>query len=655
MKLTITLPLVVSALLLSSAALLAQHSKVPMPSDLTQSDNEPSAQCSGELYAPLVGEVVPGEKINPWMRTVKTERIHDQTTPLDSAQSAYLDMLKQKDLSNPASLGDGPTTETDELGPANPVVVSGFTASALSGGVPPDNTMAISNGGYIVSAINSRIAIYNTSGTELATATLYSFFKGANNNVVNDFYDPVVIYDSGSDRFVFVCLVGRHSSNARVLVAFSKTNNPTQAWYQYYLTGNPLNNNCWTDYPRVGVSNNEVYVTGNLYNNSNQFNQPVIYQITKSGGYNGNSNLQWQYWYNIPGGAQTIIPLSWGGQGNYGPGCYLVSHSNNSTSKTLLFSLTNDLTSSNEQLVKYEVTTPIFQQGNKAYQKNTAERLDSGDPRIQSGYYMDGFAHYVFAARYNSTAWTGIHYHRINVSSKALTTRQIGASGWDFAWPSVAWSGKSTGDKSSMINFLYSSSSVFPSAAVVEIDNLNEPSTNSIYYTNATGFVNLNNESYSRWGDYTNIARKKNTTSAPRLWVVGCHGNLNPQFYAARIAQIRPGGSNFGDEGDDRQEESLPETTFSSLAASPEVACFPNPSSTGTPFNLDFSLSERTFVRVDILTMDGRVVFTLLEDAVKAGNTRITLERQALEPGIYAVQVTANGEILKTVKLVVTH
>jgi hypothetical protein len=49
------------------------------------------------------------------------------------------------------------------------------------------------------------------------------------------------------------------------------------------------------------------------------------------------------------------------------------------------------------------------------------------------------------------------------------------------------------------------------------------------------------------------------------------------------------------------------------------------------------------------------VVFTLLEDAVKAGNTRITLERQALEPGIYAVQVTANGEILKTVKLVVTH
>ncbi len=649
MKSTTTFLFAFTLLLLSAPELLAQHAKAPVP-DQDLMESSPAATSSGTQYAPLAGVIVPGENPSPWMRLIETKSIHDQTNPLNSNEVAGLDLLKQLDLTNPESAGLGPQANVEEFSGANPVVVSGFNATALNGGIPPDNTIAISNGGYILSAMNSRVAVYNTSGTQLLSASLYDFFKGSNYGVSNHFFDPVVIYDSGSDRFVLVCLVGNHPTTSKVLVAFSKTNNPAQAWNIYYLTGNPLNNNCWLDYPRVGVSNNEVYVTGNLYNVNNQYNQALIYQITKSGGYNGNTSLQWQYWYNITGSPQTIMPLSWGGQGNYGPGCYLVAHATNSSSKTLLFSLTKDLTASDEKLVKYDIPTPTFQQGYHAYQKNTSERLDSGDPRIQSGFYQDGIAHYVFAARYNSTAWTGVHYHRINVSSKALTTRQIGASNWDFAWPSVAWSGTSTNNKSAMISFLYSSTTVFPSAAVVEVDNSNIVSPNSIIFGAGTNMVNLDNKTWSRWGDYSGIARKKNTTTAPRLWTAACIGGGTNQKYATRIAQIRPGGSGFDDE--EIEERSIPEGNSPSFAA--EVSLFPNPAAAGEPFSLDFLLEQKTLVRVDIFTSDGRLVHTLLEDAVKPGETRITFNRQALEPGAYLVRVTAEGKPLKTVKLLVS-
>jgi hypothetical protein len=652
MKFTTHFPTALAILLLSCSPLFAQNPKATMPSDFLAESNS-TALSSGTQYAPLSEVVVPSDNQNQWMRSIETKRIHDQTIPLEAKEAALIDLQKQLDLTQPELAGFGPQASVEEFAGANPVVVTGFNATALNGGFPPDNTIAISNGGYILSAMNSKVAVYNTSGSLLLSAGLYDFFKGYNHGVVNDFYDPVVLYDSGADRFVFVCLVGKHSSNSRVLVAFSKTNNPAQAWNIYYLSGNPLNNNCWLDYPRVGVSNNEVYVTGNLYLNNGSFNQAIIYQITKSGGYNGNASLQWQYWHNIPGAPSTIMPLSWGGQGNYGPGCYLVSHTHLSNAQTYLFDITKDLTASDEQLVRYVITTPTFQKGYHAYQKNSSERLDSGDPRIQSGFFQDGIAHYVFAARYNNTAWTGIHYHRINVSSKALTTRQIGASNWDFAWPSVAWSGTASNNKSAMINFLYSSSTVFPSAAVVEVDNSNTVSPNSIAFGTGTNLVNLDNQSWSRWGDYTGIVRKKNTSTAPRLWTVACIGGGASQQYATRIAQIRPGGSNLDEEGGDRDEQTLPEIG-ALLSDNSSLTLFPNPVALGKPFSLDFTLEEKTLVRVDIFSADGRLVHTLLDDAVKPGETRITFNQQALTPGAYMVRFTAEGKPMKTVKLLVS-
>ena len=113
--------------------------------------------------------------------------------------------------------------------------------------------MAISNGGYVVVAVNSTVAIYNTSGALLGSWTMYSFFNGAGAGVNSFFYDPNVLYDSGSDRFFFSCSVGNTYQTSKVLCAFSQSNNPLNGWNIYYLNGNPLNNNCWFDFPRIGI------------------------------------------------------------------------------------------------------------------------------------------------------------------------------------------------------------------------------------------------------------------------------------------------------------------------------------------------------------------------------------------------------------------
>lgn len=190
-----------------------------------------------------------------------------------------------------------------------PTIGASFEGNWFDQTTPPDNSMAISNGGYIVSVTNSHVEYFNTSGTRLFTSSFDDFFGDPTFTAM--LYDPSVIYDSQADRFFMVVLHGSNSAISKVIVCFSKSNNPQDGWWYYKLTGDPLGANNWFDYPKIGFSTNEVYVTGNLFTNNDQFSQSVIYQITKSGGYAGN-NLNWQYWYNISETPFTIVPASFG-------------------------------------------------------------------------------------------------------------------------------------------------------------------------------------------------------------------------------------------------------------------------------------------------------------------------------------------------------
>ncbi len=170
--------------------------------------------------------------------------------------------------------------------------------SVLSGAAPPMGTsfdglgMEFFNGGYlsnppdthsatgldrIVEVTNGHVAIYNKAGGLIAGGD-----KGAGAVTVSDFcgsagpptedkcYDPKVVYDQESDRFVAVMLQGYTPATTKLHVMVSKTSGPanfTSDWdkFSHDASANIDGTPGWFDYPGLGVSPDAVVVTGNIY------------------------------------------------------------------------------------------------------------------------------------------------------------------------------------------------------------------------------------------------------------------------------------------------------------------------------------------------------------------------------------------------------
>jgi hypothetical protein len=336
------------------------------------------------------------------------------------------------------------------------VITASFPGNT-SNGCPPDNTVAVSNAGWIVSLVNSNIFMFNRSGTVLKSFTLYDFYKRYSPDVSSRLCDPKILYDVSADRFIFYAQIcDGVPANSKVIISFSTSNDPTGDWNMYSLTGNPLNNNSWFDYPKIGISKNELYVTGNLYSASGQYRQSVVYQIPKAAGYQGRT-LNWQYWHNIPGAPFTLLPLTYGQTGSYVPGVYLVASVSGGSSSLKFYDLTDDMSASNEELKYYSLSTAAYAPPTNAAQKGSPNYLDTGDCRMQDGFYLNGVAHFVFSVGEDN--WGAIRYYRLKVddfsSLRYFTIHHSGVK--DYAYPAVASYSTSTSDQSAIVVFTASS------------------------------------------------------------------------------------------------------------------------------------------------------------------------------------------------------
>ena len=170
--------------------------------------------------------------------------------------------------------------------------------------MPNDNTLAISNDGLMIAGINSSYIIYDQNNDSiLKRATLNSLTFSFNQLLFVKKYDPKFIYDPNEDRFIMVFLVGNNPINSHICVAFSTSNNPLDDWNVYMLTGDALGTDHWTDYPAISLTNDELFITGNLlqHNVSWQegFYQSLIWQIDKTQGYQGDDTLDFNLWSEL--------------------------------------------------------------------------------------------------------------------------------------------------------------------------------------------------------------------------------------------------------------------------------------------------------------------------------------------------------------------
>lgn len=514
-----------------------------------------------------------------------------------------------------------------------PVLGRNFRGNGNDGFAPLDNHLAISNSGWIVSVINANIQYFNVSGQRTYSNSIAAFF---NFQGIEDICDPLVLYDSEADRFIFFAMeCSGVPANSTLLIAFSKAANPGLGWWVYRLSGNPRNNNTWFDYPKMAVTNNELIITGNSYQDED-FMESLIYQIPKANGYAG-AKLNYQYWHALPGNPFTLMPVGYGRQGNYGPGVYLVASESEGASHIHFYDLTDDMSASNERIDYYKIPVPAYSPVPSAGQRGTTRLLDNGDCRMLSGFYQDTLIHMVFHTD-QGDSWNGVNYLRLHTVRRTVASSTFGLAGsYDYSYPAIASLSNGPGDQTVAIGFCRSSDAIFPEYRVVTCDQAMNWSS-SILVKGGLGYVDYaaSGKESERWGDYSGIARWYGAAT-PTVWVAGSYGSLTHDWETWLAEVVRTG------------------TTPARVLVRDEAAfhVFPNPVYEG--FRTRVQLDASCDLRMTLYTSDGKLLKELYRGWTSSGEHIFSFNQGALTPGTYILTLEANGLWLRSEKLLIAH
>lgn len=560
------------------------------------------------------------------------------TSIISKNESEYRRKLREiKEAKKPLKL-QTPAEETQQKSTATaPVMSTNFVGlNAQGANTPMDNTIAVGNNGIVVSMVNSRIAYYNASGTQTYIQTIHALIN--DNQISNNVCDPKVIYSSADDRFImFVQTCDGVAATSAIVVGFSKSNNPADGWYFYYFTGNPLQDGSWFDYPKMAISNDEVFISGNLFYEGSGFNTAVVYQIQKGPCFSGTTTNA-VYWANLAGSPFTLLPVSLGHTGGYGPGIYMVATAGATSGSTQinLYDITNNIASTTAQVNAYSVTTTSYSVAADAPQPAGGKDLDVGDCRSLDGFFLDGVIHFVFNTDAGN-AWNGINYNRLNVSNGTNQSSVYGEPGVsDNSYPSVASISNNTADKSVIIAYNRVSQSVNPETRVIKCDNSMTWSPSTLVKAGASKIDhNWNSANTERWGDYSGICRKYND-NPPSVWMAGTYGTTQ-QYWGTWIAKITEG----------------PLSVQQANTEGSDAKVYPNPIVDN--YYVEFTLAEKQQVNISIIDAAGRMVKELYNGNAMKGKSRFSFNKANLSAGTYFLTISNGTEKIKNEKIVIAE
>jgi hypothetical protein len=538
--------------------------------------------------------------------------------------------LRMKLVGN-VSIVKNPSEKEDVQNSATPLIPEvgqRWDTHPFTGTAPADNTIAISNTGWVVTGANSSIC-YSRNGTLTYTQTMEAFL---NYPGWSGYCDPVVLFDPVAKKFFMYIQHCSTSEDNYVALLFSKTANPNDGWYRYIFKGDQTGLGRFFDYPKIAVTNNEVFLTANLFGSDGKFSDSQIWQINKQSGYNG-LNLNFVYWYNIDDDINfTLLPVSHGLSNTYGPGVYLVATESGSGEKIALYDITDDL-NNNPQMKYYEFNVPHYEVGSDAFQRGTTCNLNVGDCRALSGFYLDGIIHFVHAAK-RSDGWNGVHYFRLNVNNSSVTEDYFGLEDYDYVYPSIASYASTLTGKSAMIKFARTASDDYPETRVVHVDD-DFNWSGSTYVKGLWEVECFNGNDVQRWGDYSGICRNYSVTY-PSVMVAGAHGNFDGEW-VSHAAEVHDAGPVANKDFTINNKQSL----------------WPNPGQ--NLFSFKFQAPVTAVAHVQCTSEDGKMSKVLLTSTAQQGENTFSMNASGLVSGTYLVTIIQNNQIIANEKLVIQH
>jgi len=425
---------------------------------------------------------------------------------------------------------------------------------------PPDTMGDVGPTQYVV-AVNGWIRSFSkTTGTAdgVLNANIDTFFSSVRNGTTTT--DPRIKYDRLSQRWIVV-IINTPASNNRVLVATSNTSTITAGtvWTFYFFQINTVtpagDNNCFADYPTLGVDANALYIGVNNFCPTN-FAGTSGYVVRKSSVLSGGPIVVTAF--------RGLVPTS-SSDGAYTPQGvdnpdptatvgYFIGVSNAVFGRLILRRVSDPggtPTISSDILLSvpstaYASTVPHL--GNTG---GTNGNLDSLDDRLYQAYLRNGRIYAAHNIGLNSSGTssstpdrTGSRWYEIENLATTPTLRQSGtwfdnaASNPKNYWiPSIMVTGQghiALGGSSAGANDRVNAATI----GRLSGDTLGTLQSTAIYTSSSTAYNPAGDSggtSGRRWGDYsyTSVDPEDDMT----MWTIQqyCHASNS---YAVRIAKL---------------------------------------------------------------------------------------------------------------------
>lgn len=424
----------------------------------------------------------------------------------------------------------GTATRTATASPVSaPVAASSFPGMAFTGWIPPD-TMGAAGPGHLLSTLNGGVGVFDkATGALLLQTTLQGFWSPlgtAPGAPGNDVFDPKVLYDQHSGRFIAVSIGGRTSPDSWILVAVSASSDPSGIWNLYAIDadldgGVQLNQN-WADFPCLGVDANRVYVTANMFSNADAFQYSKVWVLQKAPLLSGSPVITVTEFRN-PAGADSVNNRGAGFTmqpvhvfGN-APAEYLVFEWNKFITGTppRLFLQIASIADNGSNLVwndlgRIEVASYPEASLPDAPQLGSTDNVDSGDARMANAVYRNGSIWTAHTVADTTGSRTEVAWYQLTPSS-ARPTAPFGVPAQQgrisdpsrfYYYPSIAVNGR--GDVA--IGFSGSSPSEFVGgyfASRAAVDPAGSTATPVLLKAGEGGYSNFGTGTKNRWGDYS--------------------------------------------------------------------------------------------------------------------------------------------------------
>lgn len=399
---------------------------------------------------------------------------------------------------------------------ASPTILVDFEAIRDTGTFPPDCTIA-TGPHHLMTAVNSSLEIYDKTGYRKHSETLTSWFH----DVIDEakIFDPRLIYDQQEGRWVLLAvalLQDETSTESYFLLSVSRSSNPLGNWYVYSLDATvdatvPTNN--WADYPGLGVDNQALYLTANMYKFGGNFEYSKIRVLSKAEVYSGVLLNFIDVVQLLDSDGQTSFGLqpchTYGApQVEY----FINSHSPSSTTsvvdKLSVWSLADPF--GTPVLKRRTVKTDQFDLPPYANQQGSPDEIDTCDVRVMNAVFQGGSIWCALSTRQNweegGPDTSAIHWFQINpTSGRVVQESHYGHPDRHYYYPAIM----PDINGNVIMVFCRSSASEFPSIYYTgrrSTDPLGYMGPSQLLQAGISSYVKRDSRGMNRWGDYSGIS-----------------------------------------------------------------------------------------------------------------------------------------------------